>query len=41
MLDRENACPLIIASPQGGMGIEEIDAKFILKHRINPKQGMT
>lgn len=30
MLDRENACPLLIASPQGGMGIEEIEKKYIL-----------
>ena len=31
MLDRENACPLLIASPQGGMGIEEIADELILK----------
>lgn len=30
MLDRENACPLLIASAQGGMGIEELDSKYIL-----------
>lgn len=41
MLDRENACPLIIASPQGGMGIEEIDTKYILQQRVNPKKGLT
>lgn len=30
MLDRENASVLVIASPMGGMGIEEIDSKYIL-----------
>ncbi len=30
MIDRENACPLIICSPKGGMGIEEVDPQFIL-----------
>lgn len=41
MLDRENACPLIIASPKGGMGIEEIDSKYILKHKLNFKKGVS
>lgn len=30
MLDRSNACPIFIASPKGGMNIEEIDSKYIL-----------
>ena len=30
MIDRENACPLVICSPKGGMGIEEVDPQFIL-----------
>lgn len=33
MIDRANACPVIIASPQGGMGIEEIDKKYILTEK--------
>ena len=35
MIDRERAAPLIIASPKGGMGIEEIDKKFILQEPAN------
>jgi len=30
MIDRENASPLIICSPKGGMGIEEVEPKYIL-----------
>lgn len=41
MIDRENACPLIICSPKGGMGIEEVDPQFILQKRINPEWGLT
>ncbi len=41
MLDRENACPLLIASPEGGMGIEEIADDLILKMKINPSTGLT
>ncbi len=41
MLDRANACPLLICSPQGGMGIEEIEEELILKMQINPLAGMT
>lgn len=41
MLDRARACPVIIASPQGGMSIEEIDKKFILQVEVNPKLGLT
>ena len=33
MIDRANACPVVIASPKGGMGIEEIDKEFILQER--------
>jgi succinyl-CoA synthetase beta subunit len=29
LLDRSKAAPLLICSPKGGMGIEEIDKKFI------------
>jgi succinyl-CoA synthetase beta subunit len=36
MLDRENACPLLIVSPQGGMGIEDIDSSLILKLPLDP-----
>ncbi len=41
MLDRERACPLLIVSPEGGMGIEEIDKKFILQKQLDPIQGLT
>ena len=41
LLDRQRACPIIIASPQGGVGIEEIDKKFILQVPIDPKKGLT
>lgn len=33
-VDRENACPVFIASPKGGMGIEEIEKKYILQQRV-------
>ena len=33
LIDRANACPVFIASPKGGMGIEEIDKEFILQER--------
>lgn len=41
LLDREKACPVIIASPQGGMGIEDIDKKYILQHPLNVQKGLT
>ena len=41
LLDRQRACPIIIASPQGGVGIEEIDKKFILQVPVDPKKGLT
>jgi len=41
LLDRQRAKPIIIASPQGGVGIEEIDKKFILQMPIDPKKGLT
>ncbi|TGX66132.1 ATP-grasp domain-containing protein, partial [Escherichia coli] len=41
LLDRQRACPIIIASPQGGVGIEEIDSKFILQIPVDPKKGLT
>lgn len=41
LLDRQRAKPIIIASPQGGVGIEEIDKKFILQTPIDPKVGLT
>lgn len=41
LLDRQRACPIIIASPQGGVGIEEIDQKYILQIPVDPKKGLT
>jgi len=41
MLDRENACPLLIISPEGGMGIEEISEDRILKLPIDLNKGLT
>lgn len=41
LLDRQRACPVIIVSPQGGVGIEEIDKKFILQVPVDPKKGLT
>ena len=41
MLDRSQASPVFIMSPQGGMGIEEIDKKFILQKKINVFDGLT
>lgn len=41
MLDRAQASPVFIMSPQGGMGIEEIDKKFILQKRVNVFNGLT
>lgn len=41
LLDRQRACPIIIASPQGGVGIEEIDKKFIIQIPVDPLTGLT
>ena len=41
MLDRAQASPVFIMSPQGGMGIEEIDKKFILQKKVNVFNGLT
>lgn len=41
MLNREKAAPIFIVSPQGGMGIEEIDSKYILQEQIDPVEGLT
>jgi succinyl-CoA synthetase beta subunit len=41
MIDREKAAPVIIASPKGGMGIEEIDKKFILQERAESVKGFS
>lgn len=41
MIDREKACPVIIASSKGGMGIEEIDKKFILQERATSMNDFT
>lgn len=41
MLDRANASATFIMSPQGGMGIEEIDKKFILQKQIDIRKGLS
>lgn len=41
MLDRANAAATFIMSPQGGMGIEEIDSKFILQKQVNIREGLS
>lgn len=41
MLDRARACPVLICSSIGGMGIEEIDKKYIKTFEIDPKTGLT
>lgn len=41
MIDREKAAPVIIASPKGGMGIEEIEKKFILQERAESVNGFS
>lgn len=41
MLDRANASVTLIMSPQGGMGIEEIDKKFILQKQVDITKGLT
>lgn len=41
LLDRQRACAIIIASPQGGVGIEEIEKKYILQVPVDPINGLT
>lgn len=41
MLDRSRACPILICSAIGGMGIEEIDQDHIKTFEINPDTGLT
>jgi succinyl-CoA synthetase beta subunit len=41
LLDRARACPVLICSSIGGMGIEEIDKKYIKTFEINPSEGIT
>lgn len=41
MLDRSRACPVLICSAIGGMGIEEIDKKYIKTFEIHPETGLT
>jgi succinyl-CoA synthetase beta subunit len=41
MLDRSRACPVLICSSIGGMGIEEIDKKYIKTFEIDPSIGIT
>jgi succinyl-CoA synthetase beta subunit len=41
MLDRARACPVLICSSIGGMGVEEIDKKYIKTFEINPATGLT
>lgn len=41
LLDRARACPVLICSAIGGMGIEEIDKKFIKTFEIDPSKGLT
>lgn len=40
-LDRAAARPVVIASPYGGMGIEEQDPKNIYSFPVDPKEGMS
>ena len=41
MIDRSQATAMFIMSPQGGMGIEEIDSQFILQKKIDLIKGLT
>lgn len=41
MLDRARALPLLICSPKGGMGIEDIDKKYILKEYAQGLHGFS
>lgn len=41
MLDRARACPVLICSSIGGMGVEEIDKKYIKTFEIDPEVGLT
>lgn len=41
MIDRKRALPLLICSPKGGMGIEEIDKKFILQEYAQGMHGFS
>lgn len=41
LLDRARACPVLICSSIGGMGVEEIDKKYIKTFEIDPALGLT
>lgn len=41
IIDRKKALPLLIASPKGGMGIEEIESKFILQEYAESLKGFS
>lgn len=41
LLDRARACPVLICSSIGGMGVEEIDKKYIKTFEIDPAVGLT
>ena len=41
LLDRSRACPVLICSSIGGMGVEEIDKKYIKTFEIDPSVGLT
>jgi succinyl-CoA synthetase beta subunit len=41
MIDRKKALPLLICSPKGGMGIEEIDKSFILQEYAQNMHGFS
>ena len=41
VLDRENACAMLIISTKGGMGIEEVSKEFIMQKRIDLVKGIT
>ncbi len=41
LLDRARACPVLICSSIGGMGVEEIDKKYIKTFEIDPSKGLT
>ena len=41
MMDRNRACPILICSSIGGMGVEDIDKKYIKTFEIDPSKGLT
>ena len=41
IIDRKQALPLLICSPKGGMGIEEIESKYILKEYATDLSGFS